>query len=183
MWSLELNTLIRCPQRRPRARRHVGPRAHPSLFRSLRLRVSFLFPSLHAAAPAGPSSASSRLARPLPRPPALHRLRRPSGPPGWSQRPRRSPKRSSPIPHPMREIAAEATKHADLLTGQTKHVASDLLVPVIPSIPSLSPIPFATATEPDAAELERYGISEDHRHRHARSSKLSIDSASNPRIL
>jgi hypothetical protein len=63
----------------------------------------------------------------------------------------------------MREIAAEATKHADLLTGQTKHLASDLLVPVIPSIPSLSPIPFATATEPDAAELERYGISEDHR--------------------
>jgi hypothetical protein len=60
-----------------------------------------------------------------------------------------------------REIAAEATKHADLLAGQIKHLASDLPVPAIPPIPSLSPIPPAAASEPDAAELERYGITED----------------------
>jgi hypothetical protein len=60
-----------------------------------------------------------------------------------------------------REIAAEATKHADLLAGQIQHLASDLSVPTIPPIPSLSPIPSAAASEPDAAELERYGITED----------------------
>jgi hypothetical protein len=54
-----------------------------------------------------------------------------------------------------REIAAEATKQADLLAGQIKHLASDVPVPAIP------PIPSASATEPDAAELERYGITDD----------------------
>ena len=57
-----------------------------------------------------------------------------------------------------REIAAEATKQADLLAGQIKHLASDLPIPPIPAIP---PIPSAVAPEPDAAELERYGITED----------------------
>lgn len=57
-----------------------------------------------------------------------------------------------------REIAAEATKQADLLAGQIKRLSTDLPVPSIPAIP---PIPTAVAPEPDAAELERYGITED----------------------
>ncbi|EAY87369.1 hypothetical protein OsI_08772 [Oryza sativa Indica Group] len=57
-----------------------------------------------------------------------------------------------------REIAAEATKQADLLAGQIKRLSTDLSVPSIPAIP---PIPTAVAPEPDAAELERYGITED----------------------
>ncbi|KAK3155146.1 hypothetical protein QOZ80_2BG0199460 [Eleusine coracana subsp. coracana] len=62
-----------------------------------------------------------------------------------------------------REIAAEATKQADLLAGQIKHLASDLPVPSIPPIPAIPTIPTVTAaaSEPDAAELERYGITED----------------------
>nr|CAB3450946.1 unnamed protein product [Digitaria exilis] len=60
-----------------------------------------------------------------------------------------------------REIAAEATKQADLLAGQIKHLASDLPVPSIPPIPAIPPIPSAAAPEPDAAELERYGITDD----------------------
>jgi len=59
------------------------------------------------------------------------------------------------------EIAAEATKQADLLAGQIKHLASDLPVPSIPPIPAIPPIPSGAASEPDAAELERYGITED----------------------
>jgi len=57
-----------------------------------------------------------------------------------------------------REIAAEASKQADLLAGQIKHLASDLPVPPIPAIP---PIAAAASSEPDAAELERYGITDD----------------------
>jgi hypothetical protein len=34
-------------------------------------------------------------------------------------------------------------------------------VPAIPPIPATPPIPSASATEPDAAELERYGITDD----------------------
>ncbi|GJN22095.1 hypothetical protein PR202_gb09628 [Eleusine coracana subsp. coracana] len=62
-----------------------------------------------------------------------------------------------------REIAAEATKQADLLAGQIKHLASDLPVPSIPPLPAIPTIPTVTAaaSEPDAAELERYGITED----------------------
>ncbi|OEL20637.1 hypothetical protein BAE44_0018346 [Dichanthelium oligosanthes] len=60
-----------------------------------------------------------------------------------------------------REIAAEATKQADLLAGQIKHLASDLPVPSIPPIPAIPPIPSAAETETDAAELERYGITDD----------------------
>ncbi|WVZ73868.1 hypothetical protein U9M48_022126 [Paspalum notatum var. saurae] len=60
-----------------------------------------------------------------------------------------------------REIAAEATKQADLLAGQIKHLASDLPVPSIPPIPVIPPIPSAAPPEPDAAELQRYGITED----------------------
>ncbi|KAL6911405.1 hypothetical protein ACP4OV_000210 [Aristida adscensionis] len=60
-----------------------------------------------------------------------------------------------------REIAAEATKHADLLAGQIKHLASDLPVPSIPPIPAIPPIPSAAAPEPDAAELERFAITDD----------------------
>ncbi|KAL5211424.1 hypothetical protein ABZP36_022271 [Zizania latifolia] len=56
------------------------------------------------------------------------------------------------------EIAAEATKQADLLAGQIKRLSTDLPVPSIPAIP---PIPSAVAPEADAAELERYGITED----------------------
>ena len=59
------------------------------------------------------------------------------------------------------EIAAEATKQADLLAGQIKHLASDLPVPSIPPIPAIPPIPSGAASEPDAAELERYGITDD----------------------
>jgi len=59
------------------------------------------------------------------------------------------------------EIAAEATKQADLLAGQIKHLASDLPVPSIPPIPAIPPIPSGAAPEPDAAELERYGITDD----------------------
>lgn len=60
-----------------------------------------------------------------------------------------------------REIAAEATKQADLLAGQIKHLASDLPVPSIPPIPAIPPIAATAASEPDAAELERYGITDD----------------------
>ncbi|XP_006647827.1 uncharacterized protein LOC102705694 [Oryza brachyantha] len=60
-----------------------------------------------------------------------------------------------------REIAAEATKQADLLAGQIKRLSTDLPVPSIPSIPAIPPIPSAVAPEPDEAELERYGITED----------------------
>ena len=60
-----------------------------------------------------------------------------------------------------REIAAEATKQADLLAGQIKHLASDLPVPSIPPIPAIPPIAAAASSEPDAAELERYGITND----------------------
>jgi len=60
-----------------------------------------------------------------------------------------------------REIAAEATKQADLLAGQIKHLASDLPVPSIPPIPAIPPIAAAASSEPDAAELERYGITDD----------------------
>ncbi|PWZ23036.1 hypothetical protein Zm00014a_020037 [Zea mays] len=56
------------------------------------------------------------------------------------------------------EIAAEATKQADLLAGQIKHLASDIPVPSIPPIP---PIAATASSEPDAAELERYGITDD----------------------
>jgi hypothetical protein len=60
-----------------------------------------------------------------------------------------------------REIAAEATKQADLLAGQIMHLASDIPVPSIPPIPAIPPIPSAAESAPDAAELERYGITED----------------------
>lgn len=60
-----------------------------------------------------------------------------------------------------REMAAEATKQADLLAGQIMHLASDIPVPSIPPIPAISPLPSAAESEPDAAELERYGITED----------------------
>ncbi|KAL6635051.1 hypothetical protein ACP70R_027722 [Stipagrostis hirtigluma subsp. patula] len=60
-----------------------------------------------------------------------------------------------------REIAAEATKQADLLAGQIKHLASDLPVPSIPPITAIPPIPSAAAPEPDAAELERFAITDD----------------------
>ncbi|CAM0944438.1 unnamed protein product [Alopecurus aequalis] len=60
-----------------------------------------------------------------------------------------------------REIAAEATKQADLLAGQIMHLASDIPVPSIPPIPAIPPIPSAAESGPDAAELERYGITED----------------------
>ncbi|KAG0552799.1 hypothetical protein BDA96_01G538500 [Sorghum bicolor] len=60
-----------------------------------------------------------------------------------------------------REIAAEATKQADLLAGQIKHLASDLPVPSIRPVPAVPPITAAASSEPDAAELERYGITDD----------------------
>ncbi|XBH64160.1 uncharacterized protein [Aegilops tauschii subsp. strangulata] len=60
-----------------------------------------------------------------------------------------------------REMAAEATKQADLLAGQIMHLASDIPVPSIPPIPAISPLPSAAESEPDAAELERYGITDD----------------------
>ncbi|KAE8811965.1 hypothetical protein D1007_11193 [Hordeum vulgare] len=60
-----------------------------------------------------------------------------------------------------REMAAEATKQADLLAGQIMHLASDIPVPSIPPIPAISPLPSAAEPELDAAELERYGITED----------------------
>jgi hypothetical protein len=59
------------------------------------------------------------------------------------------------------EIAAEATKQADLLAGQIKHLASDIPVPSIPPIPAIPPIAATASSEPDAAELERYGITDD----------------------
>jgi cell division septum initiation protein DivIVA len=60
-----------------------------------------------------------------------------------------------------REIAAEATKQADLLAGQIMHLASDIPVPSIPPISAIPPLPSAAESAPDAAELERYGITED----------------------
>lgn len=60
-----------------------------------------------------------------------------------------------------REIAAEATKQADLLAGQIMHLAADIPVPSIPPISAIPPLPSAAESAPDAAELERYGITED----------------------